>query len=492
LLKTDIHSAQKFRIRFQALVIVSFMAFSLLQAKSVKVKTIEEYSLEVKKLLPGDSIILSNGVWRDVQFVFKGRGEKGKYIYMTSETPGRVSIEGQSSLQLSGEWLYVSGLIFVNGNTPKKTVIEFRTSSKDYAYNSVLTNCVIDGFSQKSKETADHWVGIWGKNNSVEYCYFGGKSNSGTTLVIWPDDVNSIENGHLIYRNYFGFRPFLGENGGETIRIGTSEVCSNNSSSVVEGNYFERCNGEGEIISNKSGGNKFLNNSFFECEGSLTLRHGNNAVVAGNWFIGNGKKLTGGVRVINEGHRIYNNFFFKLAGDEFRSALSIMNAIPESPPSGYAAVKNVIVANNTFLDCSSPWSLCVGSGEKECTVTPQSTLLINNLVYCKSESDLIVSYDRTDGITLENNLMVNENGFYKAKGSVPGDVYTKKLGGFYVPYTANKAKGIPFMKYEIAGKTIDNVLIGAFQNLDAAPDFELATAVNCGPAWYKKTLSAKR
>jgi poly(beta-D-mannuronate) lyase len=491
LVKKKNRNIEVLKFRFLIILVSAVLSFSSVYAKCIKVNNISQYNREIKSLVSGDSLILANGVWKDAQLIFKGSGENGKYIYLTAETPGKVTLEGLSSLQLSGEWLQVSGLVFVNGQTPRKTVIEFRTNSKDYAYNCVITNCVIDSYNQKSKNMADHWVGIWGKKNRVENCYFGGKTNAGTTLVIWPDDSNSMNNNHIIYRNYFGYRPVLGLNGGESIRIGTSEVCSNTSASIVEGNYFERCNGEGEIISNKSGGNSYLNNTFFECEGSLTLRHGNNGIVAGNWFIGNGKKMTGGVRVINEGHRIYNNFFYKLTGDEFRSALSIMNAIPDSPPSGYAAVKNVIIANNTFLDCTVPWNLCVGAGETNCTVIPQSTLLINNLVYCRNESELIVSYDKTDGITLENNLMVYKNGFYKAKGSVPGDVITKKLGGFIIAFTTNKAIGVPFMKYEISGRTLKNPVIGAFEGKEALPVVELASAVNCGPAWYKATKFRK-
>jgi len=66
--------------------------------------------------------------------------------------------------------------------------------------------------------------------------------------VVWPNDSNSINNNHLIYRNYFGARPRLGSNGGETIRIGTSQVCTNSSATIVEGNYFEHCNGEVELF----------------------------------------------------------------------------------------------------------------------------------------------------------------------------------------------------------------------------------------------------
>jgi poly(beta-D-mannuronate) lyase len=479
------------KYRLQAILLFAILTITVTYAKSVKVNSLTQYNIVVKTLAPGDSIVLANGVWKDTQLVFKGKGEKGKFIYLTVETPGKVTLEGESSLELSGEWLYISDLIFVNGHSPGKTVISFRTSSKDYAYNCILTNCVIDRYNQKSQSKADHWVGIWGKKNTVKYCYFGGKTNEGTTLVIWPNDSNSINNGHLVYRNYFGFRPPLGVNGGESIRIGTSDVCNNVSASIVEGNYFERCNGESEIISNKSGENKFINNTFFECEGNLVLRHGNNGVVSGNWFVGNGKKNTGGVRIINEGHQIFNNIFYKLTGVDFRSALVIMNAIPNSPPSGYAPVKNVVVANNTFVDCTLPWNFCFGSSERNCIIRPESTVLINNIVYCLNDNELIISHDKTDGITMENNIMINDLGLYKAKGAVSGEILTLRIGGFVIPSTNVKAKKLPFVNNDILGRSFDNPVIGAFQITEDVPKVELATSVNCGPRWYKPVISMR-
>ncbi len=472
-------------LRFLLLSVCLVISSVALNARSIRVNNVAQYNIHVKALVAGDSIVLANGVWNDAQLIFKGKGEQGKYIYLTAETPGNVTLEGESCLQLSGEWLYVFGLVFVNGHSPRKTVIDFRTSSKDFAYNCILTNCVIDNFNQQLKTSADHWVGLWGKNNTVEYCYFGGKTNEGTTFVIWPDDINSTNNRHFVFRNYFGYRPPLGVNGGESIRIGTSQVCSNNSGSVIEGNYFERCNGEAEIISNKSGGNEFLNNTFFECEGSLTLRHGNRALVAGNWFIGNGKANTGGVRIINEGHQIFNNFFYRLRGEEFRSAIAIMNAIPNSPPSGYAPVKNVIIANNTFIDCTLPWSFCVGAGERNRTIQPESTHLINNLVYCPNVSELIKSYGNSSGITMNNNLMVNNKGFYKTTGSVSGEVFSAKAGTLEIAYTSVKAKNLNFIKKDILGQLRTDGVVGAFQNKGDDPKIELASANNCGPLWYK-------
>lgn len=457
----------------------------ILRGTGYKVENINQFEQTVKVVKAGDSIILANGIWKDVHFKLRGKGEKDKYIYLAAETPGKVFIEGQSRLQFSGEYLHVSGLVFRKGFTPKSVVIEFRTSSTEYAYNSVLSECVIDRYSNH-KDSADHWVGLWGKNNRVEYCYFGGKANEGVTLVVWPNDSNSIDNNHLIAHNYFGPRPRLGSNGGETIRIGTSHVCHLNSGSVVANNYFERCNGEVEVISNKSGGNKFLNNTFFECEGSMVLRHGDNGVVAGNWFVGNGKPFTGGVRIINEGHQVYNNFFYKLRGEDFRAPLVIMNAIPNSPANGYAPVRNVIVANNTFVDCITPWAFGVGAGSRDRTVTPESTMILNNIVYSPGETDLMKIFDKTDGIKFDNNLMVSKAGMLAGEGFVTGSLEKGKINGVEVILTNAKGRRLGFIRSDIQGIPRTEPLIGAFMPATGATvQVEMPGQTNSGPAWYK-------
>ena len=464
-------------------ILISLFLVQFSNAKTIRVQNINEFDQAVKMLKAGDSLVLANGVWKDVQFKLKGQGTKDKYIYLVAETPGKVFIEGKSRLQFSGEYLHISGLVFQNGSTPKTAVIEFRTSSTEYAYNSVLSNCVIDNFNQH-KDTSDHWVSLYGKENRVEYCYFGGKANEGVTLVVWPNDSNSINNNHLVTRNYFGPRPRLGSNGGETIRIGTSHVCHLNSGTIIEGNYFERCNGEVEIVSNKSGGNKFLNNTFYECEGSLVLRHGDNAVVAGNWFIGNGKPFTGGVRIINEGHQVFNNFFYKLRGDDFRAPLVIMNGIPNSPANGYVGVKNVVVAHNTYVDCALPWSIGVGAGTRDRTVTPQNTMIMNNLVYSPNEPELIKAFDNIDGVRFDNNMMVSKAGMLSGDGMVTGELLKGEVWGIDFIATNTKARRLGFIRADILGSPRTEQVIGAFLP-NSTPQLEKATAQNCGPEWYK-------
>ena len=73
-----------------------------------------------------------------------------------------------------------------------------------------------------------------------------------------------------------------GENGGETMRLGYSYQSMFVSRTTVEDNLFTQCDGEIEIISSKSCENVYRHNTFRDCEGTLTLRHGNRCVVDGN------------------------------------------------------------------------------------------------------------------------------------------------------------------------------------------------------------------
>jgi len=475
--------------KFKILIAISLIATSLF-AENYKVSNLNELNNRIQKAVPGDCIIMKEGVWENIEIVFKAKGTSKKHIILEAETPGKVFIEGASYLKISGKYLDVEGLYFKNGYSPTHTVIIFKTSDTEYAYHCKVMNCVIEKFNQPFRETADNWVSMWGKYNEVSNCYFGGKTNIGTTLIVCPDDSNSIHNKHLITNNYFGPRPRLGSNGGESIRIGTSEVCTNSSETEVKNNFFYHCNGEVEIISNKSCNNLFLNNTFLESEGSLVLRHGNHETVKGNWFIGNGLPFTGGIRIINEGHIITNNYFYKLRGDEFRSPLTIMNGIPNSPASGYAPVKNVLFANNTFYDCSLPWNFCVGVSERNRIVTPQNTWVVNNLVYCPNEKELIKSYDKTDGFTFGNNLMISKKGNLKNNGTVEGTVVNSKISGVNMIFTEAKPVENLIEKSKLHTSNNSDGFIGAFQNDKANSNEDRMNPRNYGPKWFTPDISA--
>lgn len=388
------------------------------------VKDLDAFKEAASNAKPGDKIILSSGIWKDAELELVAEGEAENPITITVEEKGKVFLEGQSNLRIAGKHIIVDGLVFRNGHTPTGEVISFKKSKKQLCNNCRVTECVIDDYNPSERFDTDYWVSIYGKNNRFDHNYLVGKRNRGVTLAVRLNSEESLANHHRIDHNYFGYHPILGSNGGETLRIGTSHHSLKNSNTIVEDNYFEMCNGEHEIISNKSCQNIFRNNTFYECQGTLTMRHGNETLVENNYFFGNRKANTGGIRIINETQTVNNNYCEGLTGYRFRGALVIMNGVPNSPINRYFQVKDSKASNNIIVD-SDFIQLCAGS-DKERSATPINTEMVNNVIYNTTKDDVFTIYDDVSGIKFSNNVLSPNIISPKNKGKEINPGFTKK------------------------------------------------------------------
>jgi poly(beta-D-mannuronate) lyase len=346
--------------------------FIVVVSNSVKAKDfLVSSALEINnlKLSPGDQVILKPGDWKNQQIIFKGIGTEKQPIILKSSVPGNIILSGNSTLKIDGEWLVVDGLAFAEGYCEKGAVIAF----SDQSSHCRLTNSSILNYNHPDKLVDYKWVSMYGSYNRVDHCSLTGKTHQGTTLVVWLSDK---PNYHQIDHNYFGPRPDLGVNGGETIRIGTSQWSMSDSYTKVAYNVFDKCDGETEIVSIKSAHNLVSNNLFYECAGTVTFRHGNNSEVANNYFIGNGKKGTGGVRIIGENQNVHDNYFQGLTGTSLRAAISVMNGLKEPKLNEYFQVKNAIVRNNIIINCAEAFA--IGSGKNDTRVAPPIGLVLTN------------------------------------------------------------------------------------------------------------------
>ena len=386
-------------------VIASFMALlsaaHVASAAETLVTNQDEYRAAVTRARPGDVIVLANGVWRDFEILLAGNGEPDRPITLTAETKGQVVISGRSNLRLAGEHLVVSGLVFRDGYTPTSAVISFRRTKDEPANHSRVTETVIDRFNNPERHEIDFWVLMFGRHNRFDHNHVEGKGNLGVTMAVRLDGEENQRNHHRIDHNYFGPRPILGSNGGETLRIGTSHYSLVDSLTVVENNVFDRCDGELEIISNKSGGNVFRGNLFLESRGTLTMRHGNNAVVEDNVFLGNGVPNTGGIRVINKGHVVRNNYLHGLTGYRFGAAFTVMNGVPDSPLNRYHRVEGVLMENNSIIE--SDYIEMAGGSDEERSATPIDSVFRSNLVFNCDGNNVIRVHDDVSGISFEGN-----------------------------------------------------------------------------------------
>ncbi len=390
----------------------------------------------LKKAAPGDTIVVEKGVYNRQSLVLAGNGAENNPIVIMAEAPGAVVIEGESSLRLTGKWMTVAGLHFRNGFSPTGTIIEFRNGSR-HAFDCRVTDCVIEGFNPPARAEKGNWIQMYGQRNRLDHCSIVGKLNEGVTVTAVLDGVNDQH--HRIDNNYFGPRPVYGSNGAETIRTGNSFTWRTRAAITIEDNYFDRCSGEVEILSIKSSDNIIRRNTFYECEGDIALRHGDRNTVEGNLMIGNHKPNTGGIRVINTGHRIYGNYLEGLAGGRQFSAFSIMNGVPDSPDYRYHRVRDVQIHNNTLVDCDNI-VLCLGR-DFERTATPIDVTFTDNLIFNRSATATYTALDDVSGIAFSGNLVELAPGADIPAGFAPAKAAWVKSKEFPAVYARTQSKG---------------------------------------------------
>ena len=366
-------------------------------------------TINSKTFAAGDVVILQNGDWSNKNNItIKGTGTASAPILVKAETAGSVIFKGSSRLTIDGKYIEVEGVVFSGNSTVGTNHVVTFSKSSSYCR---LTNSAIQNYNpsaQSSWATTDNkWVSINGTYNRVDHCYFENKANMGTLLVVWLVSGQSAH--HRIDNNHFYKRiPLLDNNnkelnGQETIRIGDSNTSMTNANCTIENNFFEECDGEIEIISNKSCGNLYRNNVFYNNNGTLTLRHGNACIVSGNYFIGKNQSGTGGVRIIGESHKVYNNYFQDLLGSGYRTAVCVIKGKTNSALNEYFQVKNALIAFNTLYNCANGFNVGYEGGND---LVPVSTTIAHNVIFAKNNNQVGVRIsDSKSEITWTNNLM---------------------------------------------------------------------------------------
>lgn len=392
-----------------ALFFVVSLVVAVADAGETLVHDVAEFDAAVKAAKPDDKIVLANGEWRDVELRFHATGNFRQnpgvafkptgWIELTAETPGKVVLTGRSRLLIGGRDLVVSNLLWKDTEASEH-VVAFRIDSSKHAERCLLLHCAIIGDAPGEERK---WVSLYGKENAVIHCRFEGKQSPGTLLVVWLGDHDGR---HSIDHNFFGPRMRLGKNGGEIIRIGDSKTSLQEAKTMVVVNCFYRCDGEAEIISNKSCKNNYLANLFVGCGGALTLRHGNGCEVAKNAFFGDGRKGVGGVRVIGENHHVIGNLFYELTGDDTRAALSLMNGLPDSPLNGYFQVKNARIEQNTFIDCKETIVLGVSDKDQKRQTLPPTNCAFKSNSIESMKGPIFFVHNAPEQTTHENNTYI--------------------------------------------------------------------------------------
>ncbi|CAH0530057.1 polysaccharide lyase 6 family protein [Vibrio hippocampi] len=379
--------------------LVALLAVPMVSATEYQVASASEIRSVAGKLKPGDELILKSGTWHDQHIILNANGSEDKPIVIRSERAGSTKLTGDSYLEIAGSYLHLSGLHFDQGSLQKGHVI--RVSG---AYNKVYDNAITN-YNPTSKETRYHWLSLYGRDHTVQHNHFSGQTHSGVTTVVW---LKSEQDGHhTISHNYFGPRAYGKANGFETIRIGTGKSSHLNPNVLVAHNLFEGCDGEMEIISNKSNDNLYLFNTFRQSAGTLTIRQGKRVAVAYNHFLGDKKKGTGGVRVIGKDHLVFANAFSDLGG-RAEGVISISAGTPlENGKSRtlYPQVNNILIADNRLDNNRGPYiATAAGIGKKKRQLLPQQVLFSSNQFFNPANDAKLIDGDHNDTIFWQANM----------------------------------------------------------------------------------------
>lgn len=375
--------------------ILTFTVCSLANAKEYRVSSANEIDAGLQA---GDTIIMSNGVWNNQHIQFSATGSAAAPITLKAESAGNVVLTGTSTLRVLGSHVIVNGLLFKDGYLDSGHIVRFEGS------HHRLTQSAIIDYNPESIDTRYFWVSLLGNNHRVDHNYFSGQNHSGVTTVVWL--ANQDTGFHQIDHNYYGQRPEGNGNGFETIRVGTGAFSHIDAHTVVEHNVFEETDGEIEIISNKSNKNIYRFNTFRKSSGTLTIRQGNQCIVENNFFLGEYKSGTGGVRVIGIDHMVVNNHFQQLAG-RANGVISVSagsGLASDAVFAAYPRVENSVIAGNLCVDSNGAClNLNANLGSRDRTILPEQLLVMNNVFHHALGSDPFIEGEPDITVTWLNN-----------------------------------------------------------------------------------------
>ena len=197
---------------------------------------------------------------------------------------------------------------------------------------------------------------------------------------------------------------------------------------------------------------------------------------------------------------VVNNLFYRCRGDGFRSPLSIMNGVPNSPAFRYVPVTDAVVAGNSFFQCA-PISLCEGS-DTERSVVPNNVLFANNIFYNTKDSTIYNTYDDISGLSFSGNLVTKTLAKTLSVGFEKTNLSSLKTGSVALPAAFNNltcsfSDSVQKVSQERLGTRLSET--PGFANGERFLKIEANANSNCGAKWFtkkrfpgtKKTITAE-
>jgi len=315
----------------------------------------EEFNTAQEQASAGDTIVWESGTYRHTRMDIVKDG-----LIVTARPYGTVLFTGVSRVVIYADDVTFSGIQYIGGFIGNLDV--FRV----YGSDVLITHVNIQNY------TSFKYLRVYeeSRRTTISYCNLENRLNlddQNILSILVDNEPGYHKIQHCSFKNFVGIGA---DQGIEPIRIGVSTQGHLDSRTLVEYCYFTKCNGDGEIISHKSRQNVYRYNTFENNPvAELVLRHGDEGIVYGNFFLNN----MGGIR-IREGsdHFVYNNYFEGLD----RRAIYLQND-PSDP------LSDIHIYHNTIINSEE---IRLGSNGNN----PPSKVVIANNVFTNPIEQLFV------------------------------------------------------------------------------------------------------
>lgn len=278
-------------------------------SKSYIVRSEQEFEKISQQVKPGDEVVIATGTYTPWSLTLSFSGTKSQPVLVRGERTGSVMFTGtvqETVFKITGSHITLKGIDFINCTVVKAdkmtgSLVELNNSS----YCRV-TECRFSQNVAKSQYMPIVIISGKGESNQVDNCRFTGNVDNQEVQVKITKETSPQNS--LIEKNIFQDKKKVtwpNSNGGECVQVGQDPILLGTvqSHTTVRDNRFIRCNGEPEVISNKSSNNIYKRNYFEQCDGELVMRGGHDCVVDSNTIKGGNS----GIRVNGTGHVITNN-----------------------------------------------------------------------------------------------------------------------------------------------------------------------------------------
>ena len=304
----------------------------------MRVGSPDELAQAVTQAKAGDEIVLADGRYADWRVTLSCQGTPQQPIVVRPATEGGVTFTAKTSFRITGRHVIVQGLTF-DGCELKSLIVVFQG-----AKHCRVTRCRFVN-SDRGSGRAVVTFGDGADDSRLDHCALMHTVGRSVQILIGshakkhgPPRRNRIDH------NLFQDVPPKGGNGRETIQVGSNQRDYGmlDPQTVVEHNVFLRCNGEAEIISNKSSRNTYRRNLFKDCRGELVMRGGSHCTIEGNRF----ERCSGGIRLHGTHHRVVDNVIVNPKGTGIRLGYGATVELGGI----YQAVGHCLIANNTVVN----------------------------------------------------------------------------------------------------------------------------------------------